>query len=424
MHAPFNHATLDRTFDLTALLGRARTASRTLARADRNAALLAIAEGLLEHQPVILAANAEDVAAERAKGTSAALLDRLSLTEARLREMAAAVRQVAALPDPLHRTLAQWTLENGLEVRKTSVPFGVIGMIYESRPNVTVDAAVLALKAGSAAVLRGSANTLRSNRVLVTAMRESLEQAGLLKDAVQLVDSPDRALVTELLTARGQVDLVIPRGGASLINHVVETAKVPVIETGTGNCHVFVDASADLGNAREIIMNAKVQRPGVCNSLETLLVHRDVAKTFLPDMLTTLAEAGVQLRGCGRTRAIFPQADAATEADWETEYLDLELAVRVVGSVDEAVAHINRYGTQHSEAILTASPENAQRFQNEVDAAAVYVNASTRFTDGFVFGFGAEIGISTQKLHARGPMGLAEMTTYKYLIVGQGQVRE
>ena len=423
MHAMFDHATLDRTFDLTALLGRARVASRTLARADRNAALLAIAEGVLEHQPAILAANAEDVAAERAKGTSDALLDRLSLNEQRLREIAEAVRQVAALPDPLHRTLAQWTLENGLEVRKVSVPFGVIGMIYESRPNVTVDAAVLALKAGSAAVLRGSANALKSNRVLVAAMRESLKRVGLPEDAVQLIDSPDRALVTELLAARGQVDLVIPRGGASLINHVVETAKVPVIETGTGNCHILVDASADLGNAKEIVTNAKVQRPGVCNSLETLLVHQDVAEVFLPEMLTALSTAGVQLRGCERTRAVFPQADAATEADWETEYLDLELAVRVVNSLDEAIGHINRYGTQHSEAILTASPENAQRFQDEVDAAAVYVNASTRFTDGFVFGFGAEIGISTQKLHARGPLGLAEITTYKYLLDGQGQVR-
>ncbi len=420
------NVTLDRTnptFDLAALLGRARTASRPLARADRNGALLAVAAGLLAHQPAILTANAEDVTAERAKGTSDALLDRLSLNEKRLQEIAEAVRQVAALPDPLHRTLEQWTLENGLEVRKVSVPFGVIGMIYESRPNVTVDAAVLALKAGSAAVLRGSANALRSNRVLVAVMREALSRAGLPEDAAQLIDSPDRALVTELLSARGQVDLVIPRGGASLINHVVETAQVPVIETGTGNCHIFVDDSADLEKAKEIVLNAKVQRPGVCNSVETLLVHRDVAETFLPEMLGALSGAGVRLRGCERTRALYPQADAATEADWETEYLDLELAVRVVGSVDEVIAHINLYGTQHSEAILTASPENAQQFQDEIDAAAVYVNASTRFTDGFVFGFGAEIGISTQKLHARGPLGLAEITTYKYLLNGQGQVR-
>ena len=417
------NATLDRPLDLTGLLQRARKASRLLARADRDGALLAVAEAL-EQRPELLAANAEDVAAERAKGTSEALLDRLTLTEGRLRGISEAVRQVAGLPDPLHRVLANWTLPNGLVVRKVSVPFGVIGMVYESRPNVTVDAAVLALKAGSAAVLRGSANALRSNRVLVAAMRGALKRAGLPEDAVQLIDSPDRSFVTELLSARGLVDLVIPRGGASLISHVVETAKVPVIETGTGNCHIFVDASADLGAAEAVVVNAKVQRPGVCNAAETLLVHEAVADEFLPRTLRTLAGAGVRLVGCNRTRALFPGIGAATEADWETEYLDLELAVRVVGSLDEAVAHINRYGTQHSEAILTGSDENARRFQDEVDAAAVYVNASTRFTDGFEFGFGAEIGISTQKLHARGPLGLAEITTYKYLLDGQGQVRQ
>jgi glutamate-5-semialdehyde dehydrogenase len=418
------HATLDRTFDLGDLLRRARTASRTLPRADRDAALLAIVEGVLERRSEILAANAEDVAAERARGTADALVDRLSLNEGRLRAIADAVRQVAELPDPLHRTLDSWTLDNGLEVRKVSVPFGVIGMIYESRPNVTVDAAVLALKAGSAAVLRGSANALRSNRVLVAAMRGALTRSGLPEDAVQLIDSPDRKFVTELLSARGQVDLVIPRGGASLINHVVETARVPVIETGTGNCHVFVDASADLARAETVVFNAKVQRPGVCNAAETLLVHEAAAEAFLPNVLRALAEAGVRLKGCERTRALYPSAEAATEADWETEYLDLELAVRVVDSLDEAITHISRYGTQHSEAILTGSDERARRFQDEVDAAAVYVNGSTRFTDGFEFGFGAEIGISTQKLHARGPMGLAEITTYKYLLNGQGQVRE
>ena len=413
----------ERTFDLTDLLVRARAASRTLARADRNGALGAIAESLLEHQAAILTANAEDVLAERAKGTPEPLIDRLTLTEARLQGIADAVRQIAGLPDPLNRTLDEWTLPNGVEVKKTSVPFGVIGMVYESRPNVTVDAAVLALKAGSAAVLRGSANALRSNRALVSAMRGALERTGLPADAVQLVDSPDRALVTELLSARGQVDLVIPRGGAALINHVVETAKVPVIETGTGNCHVFVDASADLGMAEQIILNAKVQRPGVCNAAETLLVHETVAAAFLPQALGALREAGVRLKGCERTRALFPNAESATEADWETEYLDLELAVRVVDSLEDAISHITRYGTQHSEAIVTSSSENAARFQQEVDAAAVYVNASTRFTDGFEFGLGAEIGISTQKLHARGPVGLPELTTYKYLLTGHGQIR-
>ena len=408
---------------LEALLERSRRASRSLASAKRNAALESVAAALLTHAEAILSANEKDVAAERRKGTSDALVDRLTLSRARLKDIADAVHLVAALPDPLRRVLDGWTLPNGLRVQKVTVPFGVIGMIYESRPNVTVDAATLALKAGSAAVLRGSANALESNRVIVEVMRRALEEVDLPPDAVQLIDSPDRALVTELLEARGKVDLVIPRGGASLINHVVQNAKVPVIETGVGNCHVFVDASADLENAKDIVINAKVQRPGVCNSVETLLVHEEVAKTFLPSALSALSELGVTLRGCERTQGLYPQASAATEADWETEYLDLELAVKVVDSVEDAITHINRYGSQHSEAILTKSVENARRFGDEVDAAAVYVNASTRFTDGFVFGFGAEIGISTQKLHARGPMGLAEMVTHKYLIEGEGQIR-
>ncbi len=408
---------------LESLLERSRRASRSLASAKRNAALESIAAALLTHAEAILSANEKDVAAERRKGTSDALVDRLTLSRARLKDIADAVHLVGALPDPLRRVLDGWTLPNGLRVQKVTVPFGVIGMIYESRPNVTVDAATLALKAGSAAVLRGSANALESNRVIVDTMRRALAEAGLPKDAVQLIDSPDRALVTELLEARGKVDLVIPRGGASLINHVVQNAKVPVIETGVGNCHIFVDALADLENAKDIVINAKVQRPGVCNSVETLLVHEEVAKTFLPSALSALSELGVTLRGCERTQGLYPRASAATEADWETEYLDLELAVKVVDSVEDAITHINRYGSQHSEAILTKSVENARRFGDEVDAAAVYVNASTRFTDGFVFGFGAEIGISTQKLHARGPMGLAEMVTHKYLIEGEGQIR-
>ena len=408
---------------LDELLTRSRRASRGLAQAKRNAALESIAAALLTNTDAILRANEKDVAAERSKGTSDALIDRLSLSQARLKDIADAVNLVAALPDPLYRVLDGWTLPNGLRVQKVTVPFGVIGMIYESRPNVTVDAATLALKAGSAAVLRGSANALESNRVIVETMRRALEEVDLPRDAVQLIDSPDRALVTELLEARGKVDLVIPRGGASLINHVVQNAKVPVIETGTGNCHIFVDASADLDNAKDIAINAKVQRPGVCNSVETLLVHQEVAATFLPSALSALAEHGVHISGCERTRDLYPHAATATEADWESEFLDLELAVKVVDSVDEAVSHINHYGTQHSEAILTQSTQNARRFQDEVDAAAVYVNASTRFTDGFVFGFGAEIGISTQKLHARGPMGLAEIVTYKYLVEGEGQIR-
>ena len=417
-------AAITESFSLETCLKNARVASRTLFRANRNKALQSVANALELHGARILEANALDVAAEEKKGTPASLVDRLRLTDARIEMMAAAVRQLVQLPDPLNRVLDGWQLENGLRVQKVTVPFGVIGMIYESRPNVTVDAACLALKAGSAAVLRGSTNALHSNRVLVSVMRDAIKDAGLPEDAVQLIDSADRALVTELLEARGKVDLVIPRGGASLIQHVVNNAKVPTIETGAGNCHVFVDASADLSNATEVVLNAKVQRPGVCNAIETLLVHEDVADTFLPGVLSALQQAGVSIYGCEKTRQVFPDALVATDNDWASEYLDYTIAVRVVPSVTEAITHINTYGTQHSEAILTTSSGNARLFQEDVDAAAVYVNASTRFTDGFVFGFGAEIGISTQKLHARGPMGLAEITTYKYLIEGDGQIRQ
>ena len=410
-------------YDLDAALGRARTASRALVQSDRDAGLLAMADALVAGAGAILEANGWDLGAERRRGTSEALVDRLALSVGRIEEIAEAVRQIATQPDPLNRVLGGWRIENGLSIRKVTVPFGVIGMIYESRPNVTVDAAALALKAGSASVLRGSSNALESNRVLVRLMREALVGVGLPADAVQLVDSPDRALVTDLLSARGKVDLIIPRGGASLIDHVVENAKVPVIETGVGNCHIYVDASADLDSAEAIVLNAKVQRPGVCNAVETLLVHRDLGASFLPRALRALAGAGVELIGCERTRAIFPEVVQATEADWAEEYLDLKLAVRIVDSVAEATEHINRYGSMHSEAIITEDRRSAILFQEQVDAAAIFVNASTRFTDGFVFGFGAEIGISTQKLHARGPMGLAEMVTYKYLIDGEGQTR-
>jgi len=408
---------------LDGLLERARDASRRLPAADRDAALLAIADALERHAGSIVEANAHDLAAERARGTSPALLDRLKLDEPRIRGVAEGCRQVADRPDPLGRVLDGWQLPSGLQVRKVSVPFGVIGMIFESRPNVTVDAAALAVKAGSAAVLRGSSNALASNRALVQVMRSALAASGLPEDAVQLVDSPDRELVTALLEARGKVDLVIPRGGAGLIQHVVENARVPVIETGVGNCHVYVHAAADLAMAESIIVDAKVRRPGVCNAAETLLVDAAVADAFLPPALASLRQAGVELRGCERTRALAPELASATEADWETEFLDLTLAVRVVDGLDQALDHIARYGSQHSEAIVTGELAAAERFRREVDAAAVYVNASTRFTDGFAFGLGAEIGISTQKLHARGPMGLAEIVTYKFLIDGDGQVR-
>lgn len=405
------------------LLDKARVSSRHLAAADRDGALLQIADGLSTDADAILRANQSDVAAERERGTAAAQVDRLTLTPARLTAIADAVRQVAGLPDPVGRVLDGRTLASGVRMRKVTVPFGVIGMIYESRPNVTVDAAVLGLKAGSAVVLRGSSNALASNRALTTSMRASLTRAGLPADAVQLVDSPDRALVTALLRAHGRVDLVIPRGGAGLIRHVVDNARVPVIETGVGNCHVYVDVGADLDMAHAIVINAKVQRPGVCNAAENLLVHQAVAAPFLRRTLASLHEAGVELVGCERTRAIDDRVEPATDVDFDTEFLDLKLAVRIVDSLDDALDHIAVHGTKHSEAIVTTDLGRAERFRQEVDAAAVFVNASTRFNDGFEFGLGAEIGISTQKLHARGPMGLAEMVTHKYLLDGDGQVR-
>lgn len=408
--------------DLDALLTRARDARTALPEGPRPQALRSIARALRADAAGILAANARDVEAERRRGTPVSLVDRLSLDEARLEAIAEACEQVAALPDPLHRVVRGWRTDDGLDVREVSAPFGVIAVVYESRPNVTVDAAVLALAAGSAVVLRGSASALASNRALVEAMRRGLADAGLPEDAVQLVDSPERRYVTELLSARGRVDLAIPRGGASLIAHVVETAQVPVIETGVGNCHVYVHEEADLRVAESIVVNAKTQRPGVCNAAESLLVDAAVAEAFLPAVCARLREAGVELRGDERARALAEMRPAG-EADWAEEYLDLILAVRVVDGVDEAIGHIARYGSGHSEAIVTRSRAAARRFQAQVDAAAVYVNASTRFTDGFVFGFGAEIGISTQKLHARGPMGLEHLVTRRYLVDGEGQIR-
>ena len=408
---------------LNALLAKARHSSRGLPTADRNGALQHIADGLVADAEPILTANRSDVAAERGRGTAAAQLDRLTLTPARLGAVADAVRQVAGLPDPVARVLEGRTLASGVRMRKVTVPFGVIGMIYESRPNVTVDAAALALKAGSAVVLRGSSNAVASNKALASSMRAALARAGLPADAVQLIDSPDRALVTALLRAHGRVDLVIPRGGAGLIRHVVENARVPVIETGVGNCHVYVDAGADLAMAHAIVLNAKVQRPGVCNAAENLLVHESVAPAFLPQILIDLQAAGVEVVGCERTRAMGADVQPVTALDYDTEFLALKLAVRVVDSLDAALEHIALHGTRHSEAIVTTDLARAERFRQEVDAAAVFVNASTRFNDGFEFGLGAEIGISTQKLHARGPMGLAEMVTYKYLVDGDGHVR-
>lgn len=408
---------------LDGLLARARTAQWALPDGPRNEALEAMGAALLRHQETILEANTKDVKGEEARGTPDARIDRLRLSEARLQSMADACREVASLPDPLHVTRQGWIAQDGIEVSEVTVPFGVIGMVYESRPNVTVDAGILALKAGSAAVLRGSASALNSNRALANAMREGATEVGLPADVVQLIDDDDRAYVGALLSARGKVDLVLPRGGAGLIQHVVETAKVPVIETGVGNCHVYVHREADLNMAERIVMNAKVQRPGVCNAAETLLVDRDVAEPFLPGVVQALKEAGVEVRGCETTQRLVDVTPAG-EDDWAEEFLDLVMAVRVVDSFEEAVAHIDRYGSRHSEAIVTASRDAGRAFHRQVDAAATYVNASTRYTDGFVFGFGAEMGISTQKLHVRGPVGLQHLVSTSYRIEGQGQIRE
>ena len=401
----------------------ARGAARSLIYADRNALLVALQHALTQASAQILTANTADLDAAHAGGMSAPLLDRLGLDADRLNAIIASISAVIALPDPVGVTLEQWQHPQGMQIIKRSVPFGVIGVIYESRPNVTVDAAVLCLKAGSAVLLRGSASALNTNRCLVTAMRAGLTAIGADPDAINLVDSNERASVTEMLTARGKIDLLIPRGGAALIAHVVENARVPVIETGTGVCHLYVHQSADFEQALAILMNGKTQRPGVCNALETLLVDAAVAQEFLPLCLPALHAAGVQVRGCALTQTFGEGVHAATEQDYAAEFLDLIIAVKVVENLDAALAHIARFSTQHSEVICASDPVAIQRFCNEIDAAAVYANASSRFTDGFEFGFGAEIGISTQKMHARGPMGLREMVTYKYLINGTGQVR-
>jgi len=405
----------------------ARRAARSLIYADRNALLAALQQALTQASAQILAANAADLDAARESGMSAPLLDRLALDADRLDAIIASITAIIALPDPIGVVLAQWQHPQGMQMIKRSVPFGVIGVIYESRPNVTVDAAVLCLKAGSAVLLRGSASALQTNRCLVAAMRQGLADVGADPDAINLVDSIDRASVTEMLTARGKIDLLIPRGGAALIAHVVENARVPVIETGTGVCHLYVHPSADFEQALAILMNGKTQRPGVCNALETLLVDAAIAQVFLPLCLPALQTAGVDVRGCARTQeianALGIAINAATEQDYAAEFLDLVIAIKIVADLDAALTHIERFSTQHSEVICARDQSAIQRFCNEVDAAAVYANASSRFTDGFEFGFGAEIGISTQKMHARGPMGLREMVTYKYLIDGSGQVR-
>ena len=406
---------------------RAKAAARELARlpAERkNAGLLAMAEALGAHREDILAANAHDVDAARTAGLSGAMIDRLRLDEARLAAMADGIRAVAGLPDPVGETIKEWTRPNGLEISKVRVPIGVVGIIYESRPNVTSDAAVLCTKTGNATILRGGSESIRSNLAIADALRAGAARAGLPADCIVLIPRTDREAVRLLAEMDQYVDMIVPRGGTALIETVVRHARMPVIKHYHGVCILYVDRAADQGMARRILLNAKCQRPGVCNAVETLLVHRDIAGEFLPGAAQALWEAGVEVRGDETVRQILGErVVAAVEEDWTTEYLDLKLAVRVVGGLDEAVAHIETYGSHHSDAIVTADPDCAQRFLNEVDSATVYWNASTRFTDGAEFGFGAEIGISTDKLHARGPMALEELTTYKYVIRGTGQVR-
>jgi glutamate-5-semialdehyde dehydrogenase len=405
--------------------GRAKAASRVLGlatRAEKDAALTAIADALVTHQATVLAANAEDVERAEADGTSQGIVDRLRLDADRIIAMADGLRQLVALPDPVGEVVRGDTLANGLELRQVRVPFGVVGMIYEARPNVTVDAAGICLKSGNAVLLRGSSSARRSNEALVEVIRSAVEVFGLPADVVQLVPGDSHESVKELMRARGLVDVLIPRGGAGLIRSVVEESTVPVIETGVGNCHVYVDRSADLEMALDVVLNSKTQRTSVCNAAESLLVHADVADAFVPGVVRALQDAGVTIHG-DPAFAAYDGVVAATDEDWGTEYLDLDISAAVVADLDAAIEHVTRWGSGHTEAIVTSDLASARRFTAAVDAAAVLVNASTRFTDGGEFGFGAEIGISTQKLHARGPMGLVEMTSTKYVVTGEGQVR-
>ncbi|WP_084216882.1 glutamate-5-semialdehyde dehydrogenase [Pseudonocardia spinosispora] len=405
---------------------RARVAAEALVAlrsADKDKVLLAMAEALRVNAEPILAANAKDVAAGRESGMATGLLDRLTLDESRIDGIAGGLTQVANLPDPIGEVVRGSTLPNGLQTRQVRVPMGVVGMVYEARPNVTVDAAGLALKSGNAALLRGSSSAAHTNAALVEVLRGALTAAKLPADAVQLLPCEDRASVQHLITARGLVDLVIPRGGAGLIQAVVSEATVPTVETGIGNCHVYVDAAADLAVAERIVLNSKVRRPSVCNAAETLLVHSDIAEKFIPSVAAALRLAGVTVHGDERFVSLAPGTIPADDEDWDTEYLSLDIAAAVVDSLDDAIRHISEHGSQHTEAIVTTDLAAATAFTTRIDAAAVIVNASTGFTDGEQLGMGAEIGISTQKLHARGPMALTELTTTKWIIWGDGQVR-
>jgi glutamate-5-semialdehyde dehydrogenase len=413
--------------DILQIARAAKAASREaggLRSPQKDAILKRAAELLITSQPRILAANQKDLKFAEEKGLSKAMIDRLTLNEKRIAEMAQGLREIIALPDPVGQVVKGWTRPNGLRVEKVRIPLGVIAIIYESRPNVTVDAAALCLKSGNVVILRGGSEAIHSNRILGEILREALKESGVSPDLVQVIPTTDREALKFLLEQDQSVDLVIPRGGEGLMKTLREISKIPVIKHDKGVCHIFVDYNADLDRAEKIILNAKVQRPGVCNALETLLVDRKVAHAFLPRMAAELQRMGVELRGCEQTRAIVSEAKAATDADWDAEYLDLILAVKVVDGIDAAMAHIERHGSLHTESILTNDEAHAERFLREVVASAVMVNASTRFNDGGQLGLGAEIGISTSKLHAFGPMGLEELTTQKFVVRGDGQVRE
>ena len=391
---------------------------------SKNSALCRMANALERNTEKILAANKIDVEAARHKGIKASLLDRLALDQKKIQSMAKELREVSGLPDPVGEILATWTRPNGLIISQVRVPMGVVGVIYESRPNVTSDSAGICIKSGNAVILRGGSDALNSNLAIGEVLRDALAGTNVPVDAIQVVPSPDRKVAEELMAMRQYIDVLVPRGGADLINTVVEKSRIPVIETGTGNCHIYVEEDADLVKATPIVINAKVQRPGVCNAAEKLIVHSKIAKKYLPIIIAELRKNGVEVRGDEETRRIVPDIKAATEVDWYTEYLDLIIGVKVVNGLDEAIAHINKFGTHHSDSIITADFDKAMKFIKEVDSAAVYWNASTRFTDGNQFGLGAEIGISTQKLHARGPMSVQHLTTTKYVVLGNGQIRK
>ena len=410
------------------ILGRrAKSASREGAKLGtdaKNRGLITVAEELIRQKAYLLEENTKDVEAAKEKGVKESLIDRLQLTESRIEAMAEGLCQIAALEDPIGEVLGMKTRPNGLQIGKKRVPLGVVGIIYESRPNVTADAFGLCFKTGNAVILRGGSDAIHSNLAIVKVIKEGLMKEKLPQDLILLVEDTSREVVSDMMKLHGLIDVLIPRGGAGLIANVVNNSTVPVIETGTGNCHIYVDESADLNMATEIIENAKTQRMGVCNACESLVIHEKVAELAVPQIVQCLKNHGVEVRGDERARKISDEIWPATEEDWGTEYLDAIISMKIVDSMDQAIEHINRYNTGHSESIITQNYEHALQFQNEIDAAAVYVNASTRFTDGFEFGFGAEIGISTQKLHARGPMGLEALTTTKYIIFGNGQIRK